>query len=255
MAPAQSGPSSKADGDPELIAAQGWVGRALILRGFPAGDDLKYTARGELVGPAKVTDWTLAGFELQTVTRRTTGDLQLDGLRVAIRYNSDQHVFERHPQKQGAMRLVLASPAAGKLDAALGAMFSVGIDPALQRSMPAYWRHYFIPSEEWPADGLTGQTIFGAGGKAPEGANYPVAEKKPEPGYTPEAIQDHVHGSVQVRVDVDASGTPQRVVIRQPLGYGLDAKTVAAVERYRFQPGVLEGSPVAVEVTVNQSFE
>ena len=231
------------------------MGRALILRGFPAGDELKYDAAGRLQSSGKATDWTLAGFDLEKVSRRADGDLQLDGVRVAIRYNPEQHTFDRHLLKDEKMRIEFPAAAVRGVEQALTAMFSVGIDPALERSMPSYWSHYFIPSLEWAADGLTGQTIVGVGGKVPEGMVYPELEKKREPGFTPEASADHVRGTVQVRMDVDAQGVPQRIVVRQPLGYGLDARTVETVGRYRFRPGMLSGAPVAMEMTVNQAFE
>jgi TonB family protein len=234
-----------ADDDLGQIAAERWVGRALILRGFPAADELKYDAAGHPQGSGKVTDWTLAGFDLEKVSRRADGDLQLNGVRVAIRYNPEQHTFDRHPLKDEKMRIEFPAAAVRGVGPALAAMFSVGIDPALERSMPPYW----------PADGLTGQTIVGQGGKTPEGVVYPELEKKLEPGFTPEASADHVRGTVQVRMDVDAQGVPQRIVVRQPLGYGLDARTVETVGRYRFRPGMLSGAPVAMEMTVNQAFE
>jgi TonB family protein len=235
-------------------AAENWVGRALILRGFPVGDELKYDASGHLLGQVKVTDWTLAAFDLQKVSRRGDGELQLDGVRVAIRYNPDQHAFERHLQKDETVRVVLPDGERRQVERELAAIFSVGIDPALERSMPTYWSHYFIPSLPW-ADDLTGQTVLDAGAKMPDGVDYPQLEKRPEPGFTPEASQDHVHGTVQVRVDVDTQGLPQRIVIRQPLGYGLDARTVETVSKYRFRPGSLNGEPVTVEMTVNQAFD
>ncbi len=247
-----SAPTAAAE-DPGVTVAENWVGRALILRGFPAGDELKYDAAGRS-GQEKATDWTLAGFELQKVSRRGDGELQLDGVRVAIRFNPDQRAFERHQQKQEPVRVVLPDESAQQVSGALAAIFSVGIDPALQRSMPAYWSHYFMPATPW-TDELTGQTVLGVGAKVPEGVVFPAAEKKPEPGFTPEATLDHVHGTVQLQIDVDATGEPRRIVIRQPLGYGLDAKTLEAIAKYRFRPGTLNGQPVAVRMTVNQGFD
>jgi hypothetical protein len=242
-----------ADGDAGVTVAEEWVGRALILRGFPAGDELKYDAAGR-PGQEKSTDWTLAGFELQKVSRRGDGELQLDGVRVAIRFNPDQHAFERHVEKAEPVRVLLPDESGQQVAAALPAIFSQGIDPALQRSMPAYWSHFFIPGLAWD-DAMAGQTVLGAGAKVPDGVVFPVAEKKPEPGLTPEATLDHVKGTLQLQVDVDAAGEPRRIVVRQPLGYGLDAKTVEALGKFRFRPGMLNGAPVAVRMVVKQGFD
>jgi len=251
---AQAAPADQVQ-DVALTTTEGWIGRALMLRGFPAGDDLKYDAAGSLQSAGKTTDGTLAGFDLQKVSRRGDGELQLEGVRVAIRYNPEQHIFERHLLKLETMKLRLATAAAQPVQQSLAAIFSVGIDPALQRSMPLYWSHYFIPSLAWQADNVTGQPIVGLDTRTAVGLVYPVAARKVEPQATVEATQDHVRGTVQVRLDVDAQGLPQRIVVRQPLGYGLDAKTVDAVERYRFQPGSKDGAPAVFEFLVNQSFQ
>ena len=241
--------------DVGVVAAERWTGRALIVRGFWAGDELKYDAAGRSVGTGKVTDWTLAGFDLQKVKRRADGELELDGVRVAARWNPEQRVFERHLLKAEAMRVVFPAPNAAGVETAMAAIFSVGIDPALQRSMPAYWSHYFIPATPWPADGLTGKTVIAVGTKPPEGIVYPEVVKKSEPGFTPEAAADHVKGTVRVGLDVDENGMPERVVVRQPLGYGLDEKTVEAVKKYRFKPGVVNGASAVVEIVMNLGFE
>jgi hypothetical protein len=215
-----------ADDDLGVVAAERWIGRALIVRGFPREDELKYDATGQPLDKTKPTDWTLAGFDLVKVARRVDGDLALDGFRVAIRYNAEQRIFERHRLKDENVRILLAAPSARGVDPALAAIFSVGIDPALQRSMPGYWSHYFLPTEEWPADALASQTVVGLTAKPSAGLVYPLVQKNSEPEFTPEALADRVHGVVQVLVAVDSRGVPLRIAIRQPLGYGLDARTV-----------------------------
>ena len=246
---------TQADEDLGVVAAERWIGRALILRGFWAGDELKYDTAGRPVDAGKVTDWTLAGFDLQKVRRRTDGDLELDGVRVAARWNPEQHIFERHLLKTETMRVIFPAPSTPGVDPALTAMFSVGIDPALQRSMPPYWSHYFTPGSAWPADGVTGKTVLTVGTKPPDGVVYPEVAKKGEPGFTADASADHVKGTVRVGMVVNENGVPERVAIRQPLGYGLDEKTVEAVEKYRFKPGMVNGAPAFVEVVVNQGFD
>ncbi len=237
------------------MAAERWIGRALILRGFWAADELKYDAAGHFTQPGKVTDWTLAGFDLEKVKRRNDGDLELDGVRVAARWNPDQHIFERHLITTETIKVIFPAPSAPGVEPALAAMFAVGIDPALQRSMPTYWSHSFIPGTAWPPDDVTGKTVLAIGTKPPVGLVYPEVVKKDEPGFTPEASADHVKGTVRVEMDVDENGVPRRVLVRQPLGYGLDEKTVEAVEKYRFRPGTLNGTPVVVEFVVNQGFD
>jgi TonB family protein len=53
---------------------------------------------------------------------------------------------------------------------------------------------------------------------------------------------------------VDSTGTPLRIAIAKPLGYGLDAGAVEAVRKWKFAPGMREGKPVVTGVTVEEDF-
>ncbi len=241
--------------DEALEATEALVGRAIFIRHGYAGGELTYDVLGHVHGEPKELDWTLAGADIDKVLRRSPAELELDGVRVAMRYNPDQHVFERHPQKDQKLKIVLAvNEGARGLQGALATIFAVGIDPGLQRAMPLYWRHYFSPGLAWPSDPLTGKTIIGL--TAPvAGLEMPVIEKKAEPEFTTEARQDHLKGVVGLRLTVGPDGLPARIAIRQPLGYGLDANAVQAVAKYRFRPGMKDGQPVAVDMLVNQTFD
>ena len=242
--------------DPQVAAAQAWIGRALILRGGYSGSQLEFDGAGHVKSSPRTTDWTLAGMDLTSVTRHGSGDLELEGTRVTIGYNQGGHVFERHPQKDQKLRVIVPGAATPEaVDAELTTVFSQGIDPALERSLPSYWSHYFLPQLAWPDDELKGVTIRGLNGKVPGDLTMPVPEKKPVPEMTVEASAAHVKGSVQATLVVDVAGVPRRVVLRNPLGWGLDEKVVEALMRYRFAPGMMAGAAVAVQVIVNQGFD
>jgi TonB family protein len=57
-----------------------------------------------------------------------------------------------------------------------------------------------------------------------------------------------------VTVDVSAGGVPTQVRIRRGLGFGTDAKAVAAVKQYRFLPATEKGKPVAASREVEVKF-
>jgi TonB family protein len=243
--------------DPEVGAASLLVGKALFLRGFYLGNALNYDAAGRVQGSPKVGDWTLAAVNVLKAERRGPEEIELDGVRVAIRYNPDTHEFQRHPLNDEKMRLAVKDPGDVKgLEAAFAAMFSVGIDPGLQRAMPDYWRHYFDPTLAWPQDALSGQTIYPLYGVVDQGKGVtaPKVEHRVESKYSEFAVRDKVQGAIQLRLAVDANGTPMRVAISRPLGYGLDASTVEAVMKWRFAPGMKDESPVATGVIVEEQF-
>jgi TonB family protein len=49
---------------------------------------------------------------------------------------------------------------------------------------------------------------------------------------------------------VDEKGVPSNLKIVQSAGSGIDENVIAAVKQYRFQPGLLNQSPVAVPVNL-----
>jgi TonB family protein len=53
---------------------------------------------------------------------------------------------------------------------------------------------------------------------------------------------------------VNREGSPTNIRIAQPLGYGLDAKAVEAVEGWKFTPAEKDGVPVDVEIAVEVDF-
>ena len=165
--PAQGGSAPAAPvaapmGEEERIrwVAEALAGKSLFLRGFYLTNDLKYDGVGRVQGAPKVGEWTVAGVNVLKVQPRP-GEIELDGVRVAVRYNPDQHQFERHALNDDKVRIVIAEAGGVKgFEAAVAAVFAVGIDPGLQRTMPDYWQHYFNAALEWPQDSLTGVTAY-----------------------------------------------------------------------------------------------
>src|SRR5580704_9382827 len=83
--------------DKEMEVAGTLVGKALFLRGFYLTNDLNYDSAGRVQGTPKVGDWTVAAVNVLKSERRGPDEIELDGVRVAIRYNTDTHEFQRHP--------------------------------------------------------------------------------------------------------------------------------------------------------------
>jgi TonB family protein len=248
--------------DPVLITAETLIGKALFLRNFYASNSLSYNAAGQLEGDSKASDWTLAAVNVLKATRPTPDEIELEGVRTAVRYNPDAHEFQRHALNDQKMKLVIQldpNPGlqASQLRVAFAAIFAVGIDPALQRSMPPLWRHYFDPGLVWPADGLTTATIYQMLGQAdqPKDVTPPSVASKVEPGFTAAARVDKVRGPLQLRLVVDAEGVPQRIVVTRPLGYGLDERAAEALAKWRYNPAIRGGQPVPVAILINFNFD
>jgi TonB family protein len=243
--------------DKALTTASLLVGKALFLRGFYLNNDLKYDETGRVQGTPRVGDWTVAAVNVVKVERRAPDEIELDGVRAAVRYNLDAHEFQRHALNDEKVRVVVKDPGDVKrLEAAFATMFSVGIDPRLQQAMPDYWRHYFDPTLAWPQDAVSGQTIYAmyGGANQTKDVSEPKVEHRVDAKYVEFAVRDKVQGALQLRLVVDGSGMPQRIAVSRPLGYGLDANAVEAVRKWRFAAGVKDGSPVATGLLTEQQF-
>ena len=53
---------------------------------------------------------------------------------------------------------------------------------------------------------------------------------------------------------VDSSGRPTNIRVTSSLGMGLDEKAIEAARKYRFEPGMKDGHPVAVEIALEVDF-
>ena len=86
------------------------------------------------------------------------------------------------------------------------------------------------------------------------GVTPPQIIQKVEPKYTAEATAAHIQGNVVVQLVVDEQGMPTKIAVLSPLGFGLDERALAAIETWRFRPGVKDNKPVAVAATIEVSF-
>jgi len=242
--------------DTVLVAGQDLIGKALFLRGSYMSNQLPYDTAGKVQGNPKSGDWTLAAMNVLKATRYAPGEIELEGVRVAIRYNPDAHEFQRHPIADQTMKVLIRADDLKQFRAMVAAIFSFGIDPALQRSTSLAWRHYFDPNLPWAPDALTGQTIYPLNGLPDQAKDVvpPVLAHKTEATFTDFALRDKVKGQVQFRIVVDANGMPQHIALTRPLGYGLDERAADTIATWRFTPAMRAGQPVASAIVVNLDF-
>jgi TonB family protein len=78
----------------------------------------------------------------------------------------------------------------------------------------------------------------------------------PAPAYPKEALARHVSGKVVLLVDVDAQGNATHVVVdrSEPAGV-FDQASIEAARKWKFQPAVENGQPVAGRIRVPVRFE
>jgi TonB family protein len=104
------------------------------------------------------------------------------------------------------------------------------------------------PTSETPA------TNSGALFRVGHGVKPPRVLYQREPEFSEPARKAKYQGTMTMGLIVDKEGHPYNIHILSPLGAGLDAKAVQAVETWKFQPAEKDGEPVAVQIAVEVSF-
>ena len=79
-----------------------------------------------------------------------------------------------------------------------------------------------------------------------------ISRQEPEP--TAAARRANLKGSVTLTLIVNTEGLPTYIHILTPLGCGLDASAVQAVDSWRFKPAEKDGRPVRVAIAVEVNF-
>jgi protein TonB len=78
-----------------------------------------------------------------------------------------------------------------------------------------------------------------------------------QPAYTPEARAARVEGTVLLDVIVQADGhvgDEVKIVRSLDTKYGLDEQAIAAAKQWLFAPAKQDGKPIAMHVTIEQTF-
>lgn len=107
--------------------------------------------------------------------------------------------------------------------------------------------------------GLGAGTGGGTGGGAYRpgaGITLPVVLKEVKPAYTADAMRAKVQGSVWLECIVMPDGSVGEVKVTRSLDpiFGLDQEAIKAAKMWRFRPGMRQGEPVPVIITIELTF-
>ena len=98
--------------------------------------------------------------------------------------------------------------------------------------------------------GGAGGGAFRVGG----GVSQPSVLFKVDPEYSEEARKAKYSGTVLLRLIVDPDGKARDIKVVRSLGLGLDEKAMEAVAKWKFKPGMKNGSAVPVIATIEVNF-
>jgi TonB family protein len=83
----------------------------------------------------------------------------------------------------------------------------------------------------------------------------PVATIKVDPAYIPDAMRDHVEGTVTLYAVIHADGSVGGIRVLNSLDSRLDTSAIRALSRWHFRPGTKNGEPVDIEAVVQIPFQ
>ena len=88
------------------------------------------------------------------------------------------------------------------------------------------------------------------------GVSTPIPIQQVKPQYTANAMRAKVQGIVTLECVVLPDGTVGNVRVIRSLDrqFGLDEEAIAAARRWRFKPGLMNGKPVPVAVSIELTF-
>ena len=98
--------------------------------------------------------------------------------------------------------------------------------------------------------GGTGGGVFHVGG----GVSAPRVVYQVDPEFSEEARKAKYQGTCTLMLVVDAAGRPTNIRVANSLGMGLDEKAIEAAKKWRFEPAMKNGHPVAVEIALEVDF-
>jgi beta-lactamase regulating signal transducer with metallopeptidase domain len=101
-----------------------------------------------------------------------------------------------------------------------------------------------------PFDVTPQEKVYKVGGDV----KPPVLIHSVDAEFTKKAKDAKYQGVSVVSCVVGTDGIPRQVHTTRKLGMGLDEKAIDAVRQYRFEPGTLNGKPVAVAIAIEVNF-
>jgi TonB family protein len=88
----------------------------------------------------------------------------------------------------------------------------------------------------------------------PHGTTPPKLIHAVDAHFSDAGLQHSINGICVLAMVIDIDGTPKRIQVIRPLGYGMDEEAIRAVTQYRFKPAMLDGKDVPVKISIEVAF-
>lgn len=241
-----------------------FLNRAVFIRGFYSNDDLTFDAQGKALRSPTSGPWSLALFEVQKL-KIDKNRIRFEGFRAASVFDPETRKFKSVPLKKlERIRLTIAADTTSVSPDSLDDLANHVLTSRLTaEDVPEYWRDFFDgktqhfrPGGEQfgviPGERFEGDPVYRSG--IGLGFTPPKLKSKSEPDYSEQARSSRIQGTTVIKLILDKSGVPHNLQVTRAIGFGLDDRAIEAAREWRFEPAMLKGTPVPVEIWVEVEF-
>ena len=234
-------------------------GSVVTLRQFFQGRYLKFDSNGDPIDPPKTNTWTLDSKLKVSDVEVHERKIMIKGRRLAVIFEHGNAMQYRPTDQNLEIELSFGKNEvdAAQAENALKRVFLSGEDK-LSGLVPDFWREFVATEIDHQAplihlpDGKGVRSMKELSALGP--VKPPRVTKQPDPEYTEIARNARLQGIVLLQAEITEDGQLRNVEIRKALGLGLDEAAVEAVQKWRFQPAIWGGQPVAVKLNVEVNF-
>ncbi len=240
---------------------EAYLGHFLSLKSPSYSDHLRFRPDGASEDAIKPAPWTTFGLFQVTKLSVKKDRIEIEGDHLVIAWRAEQTPYLLPLVIGKKLKITLESYAPISDTDQTTQMFKRVFDHGnIDRRIAAYWKPDASAIAAFRKPGNTheeygvlegNRKVFGvkAGIVSPPRPMY-----DPDPPYTDAARKDKLQGITVLRLVVNENGLPEIIEITKNLGDGLDLAALDAISQWRFQPAKMNGTPIAVLISVEVNF-
>ena len=252
-----------------------YEGKVMMLRNFYCGSGLTFDEQGVLQSGGAPGAWTLCR-DIRIGDIKIDGNLKIRGQRIYLAHSRDHDEFldvtlqepeankktkawEDLLRSQQVLIEVQLPPNAdrARVQLAMDKLFYASEQEFIE-TVPQVWKGFFAaapaPISRRIESGVSEPTVVVKAEKVGGKVQAPRCTYQPDPPYTDEARLAKYRGTTTLTVVVDATGQVPWIRVSRPLGMGLDEQAAATISTWKFDPALRDGTPVAVQINIEVTF-
>lgn len=229
---------------------EGMVGKVAVLRNFYKASDLTFDSQGALLGDNKAGPWTYYARVQVSSINLTQDSLVIKGDRNVVQWELSASEFKNYTLSDQPVRIAIRLQPDATESSIVAAITKVFLtqETRLSDIAPSYWQEILTTERERRAQFEQQKAA----------AMKNVLELTPE--ISPPKLLSHSEGiqtsatpfkdlmpnNLTLSFVVDENGDVKQLQIEKPVGLGLDDPIAETIMRWKWEPAMKDGKPVAV---------